>query len=173
MFCFFEGKRVSECRNAYAYFVSNTGYRFITKKKTCYAVSVPKPEGGYIRRSVGFVRIGEKKGLRKATKIRNQIGKELWGRCWDRVRKQFNLLARLPKSLDPRLTTIDGKQYYVARYTKYDESNQKHEHSIKVSVNANGKLAAWTIAKRKLLNAHSDVMDVLLHIENVSSVQLK
>lgn len=79
MFCFFEGYRVSECRNAYAYFVSNTGYRFITKKKTCYAVSVPKPEGGYIRRSVGFVRIGEKKGLRKATKIRNQIGKELWG----------------------------------------------------------------------------------------------
>lgn len=72
MFCFFEGYRVSECRNAYAYFVSNTGYRFITKKKTCYAVSVPKPEGGYIRRSVGFVRIGEKKGLRKATKIRNQ-----------------------------------------------------------------------------------------------------
>ena len=54
MFCFFEGYRVSECRNAYAYFVSNTGYRFITKKKTCYAVSVPKPEGGYIRRSVGF-----------------------------------------------------------------------------------------------------------------------
>ncbi|AVF93838.1 hypothetical protein AL552_08425 (plasmid) [Vibrio diabolicus] len=95
------------------------------------------------------------------------------GRCWDRVRKQFNLLARLPKSLEPRLTTIDGKQYYVARYTKYDENNQKHEHSIKVSVNAYGKLAAWTIAKRKLLKAHSDVMDVLLHIEKVSSVRLK
>ncbi|MFM2618660.1 Fe3+-citrate ABC transporter substrate-binding protein (plasmid) [Vibrio alginolyticus] len=173
MFCFFEGYRVSECRNAYAYFVSNTGYRFITKKKTCYAVSVPKPEGGYVRRSVGFVRIGEKKALRKATKIRNQIGKELWGRCWDRVRKQFNLLARLPKSLDPRLTTIDGKQYYVARYTKYDENDQKREHFIKVSVSAHGKLAAWTLAKRKLLKAHSDVMDVLLHIEKVSSVQLK
>ncbi|HHF2940539.1 TPA: Fe3+-citrate ABC transporter substrate-binding protein [Vibrio diabolicus] len=162
-----------ECSKAYAYFVSNTGYRFITKKKTCYSVSVPKPEGGYIYRSVGFVRIGEKKGLRKATKIRNQIGKELWGRFWDRVRKQFNLLARLPKSLDPRLTTIDGKQYYVARYTKYDENDQKHEHYIKVSVNAYGKLAAWTIAKRKLLQAHSDVIDVLMHIEKVSSVQLK
>ncbi|WP_146107126.1 hypothetical protein [Vibrio diabolicus] len=100
MFCLFEGYRVSECRNAYAYFVSNTGYRFITKKKTCYAVSVPKPEGGYIRRSVGFVRIGEKKGLRKATKIRNQIGKELWGvvgiafvsnsTCWRACRKVLN-----------------------------------------------------------------------------------
>ncbi|MEH0785147.1 hypothetical protein H4F26_20275 [Vibrio alginolyticus] len=108
-----------------------------------------------------------------ATKIRNQIGKELWGRCWDRVRKQFNLLARLPKSLDPRLTTIDGKQYYVARYTKYDENDQKREHFIKVSVSAHGKLAAWTLAERKLLKAHSDVMDVLLHIEKVSSVQLK
>ncbi|WP_407552643.1 hypothetical protein [Vibrio parahaemolyticus] len=120
----------------------------------------------------GLFASGRRKGYARPPRFATKSAK-LWGRFWDRVRKQFNLLARLPKSLDPRLTTINGKQYYVARYTKYDASNQKHEHSIKVSVNAYGKLAAWTIAKRKLLDAYSDVIDVLMHIEKVSTVKLK
>ena len=51
--------------------ITNTGHRFISKGKTAFKIHIHTPDDTVLHRSVGFVRIGEKKGLKKAIKLRN------------------------------------------------------------------------------------------------------
>ncbi len=156
-----------ETQNAHSYFKSNTGYRFITKseKQFCFKVSVPKPEGGYQYASVGYFRVGERKAMRKAIKKRNQIGKLLWGKHWERVRKDFTLLARLPRTTEPRLwVSKTGIQYYCFDYMsdEFDESKKRYKKKhFKVSINRLGRLAAYIEIKRKILNIYKQEIELL------------
>ncbi|UTZ44556.1 Fe3+-citrate ABC transporter substrate-binding protein [Vibrio campbellii] len=157
-----------ETRNAHSYFKSNTGYRFITKaaNQPCFKVSVPKPEGGYQCASVGYLRIGERRGMRKAINLRNKIGEKLWGKYWNRVRTDFTLLARLPRSLEPRICQKKDSrsQYYCYDFMsdEYDEEKGRYKKCHrKVSIARLGRLAAYIEIKRKILAIHRHDLELL------------
>lgn len=57
---------------------TNTGHRFISKAKTAYKIHIHTPDDKVLHRSVGYIRIGERKGLKKAIKLRNELGREMW-----------------------------------------------------------------------------------------------
>ena len=170
-----------ETITAKAYFASNTGYRFISRKdhstSPCFTVTIPKPEGGRFYASIGRKRLGDKAALRKAIKIRNKNGKQIWGKHWDRVRKEFTLLSRLPKNLEPRLWTDPDTltDYYVARYTRYPSpySDQRTEHSLKASVQKHGRLGAFSQVKRKLLAVYADNLELLSYMNRNLGTMLK
>lgn len=67
--------------------ITNTGHRFISKGKTAFKIHIHTPEDTVLHRSVGFVRIGEEKGLKKAIKLRNELGQQMWGKFWRRLWK--------------------------------------------------------------------------------------
>lgn len=168
---------VKETENAYAYFVSNTGYRFISEVKEGYKVSVPKPEGGYFYATVGSVKLGRKKALRKALKIRNKEGKKLWGKYWDQVRKEFNLLSRLPRTLEPRyvemVTNGTVKRFYTARHISYPSptSRERQYRTFKASADKYGKLGAYIKVKSALLEMYQDKLPILQHMGRLKGVQ--
>ncbi|WP_147422115.1 Fe3+-citrate ABC transporter substrate-binding protein [Vibrio harveyi] len=158
-----------ETRNAHSYFKSNTGYRFITKseRNTCFKVSVPKPEGGCQYASVGYFRIGERRAMRAAINKRNKIGKRLWGKYWNRVRTDFTLLSRLPRSLEPRIWTGEtGLQYYCFDYMSDVFDGDKEEWVYKkvhrkVSISRLGRLAAYAQVKRLILEVYKTDIGLL------------
>lgn len=151
-----------ETISAYSYFKSNTGYRFITKSEnnTCFKVSVPKPEGGYQYASLGYLKLGERRAMRVAINKRNKIGKHLWGKYWEKVRTDFTLLARLPRSLEPRIWTGEtGLKYYRFSYVSdvFDKESGKFVRKKicrKVSISRLGRLAAYAKAKRMILDVY-------------------
>lgn len=159
-----------ETKAAYSYFKSNTGYRFITKaeKQMCFKISVPKPEGGHQYASVGYFRLGERRAMRKAINKRNKIGKRLWGKFWNQVRTDFTLLARLPRSLEPRFWVGEtGLQYYCFDYmsNEYDEikGRYKKKHR-KVSISRLGRLAAYIEVKRLIHNEYGALIPLLKYM---------
>lgn len=81
---------------------SNTGHRFISKGKTAYKIHIHAPDDKVVHRSVGFIRIGEKKALEKAIQLRNELGKEMWGKFWNRLLKEPYLMTRLPHDSNPK-----------------------------------------------------------------------
>ncbi|MCV5979335.1 hypothetical protein OFO29_44000, partial [Escherichia coli] len=69
-----------------------------------FKIHIHTPEDKILHRSVGYIRIGEKKGLKKAIRLRNEIGIKLWGKkLWKRVLNEPELFTRLPHSLEPKL----------------------------------------------------------------------
>lgn len=82
---------------------TNTGHRFISKAKTAYKIHIHTPDDKVLHRSVGFVRLGEKKGLKKAILLRNELGSAMWGKFWRRILKDPYLMTRLPHSLEPKI----------------------------------------------------------------------
>lgn len=156
-----------ETRTARSYFRSNTGYRFISKseKQRSFKISVPKPEGGHQYASVGYAKLGERRAMRKAINKRNKIGKRLWGKYWNRVRTDFTLLARLPRSLEPRVWTNEtGLQYYCFDHmsNEYDDEKGRYKkRHRKVSISRLGRLAAYIEVKRLMHDEYESLMPLL------------
>lgn len=95
-----------------ANYVTSTGYRFISKSKNCYKIHIHTPNDKVLHRSVGFVRIGEAEGLRKAVQLRNELGRDMWGKFWARVVNDETLITRLPHSIEPEKITV-GCGFYI------------------------------------------------------------
>lgn len=154
-------------------FKTNTGYRFITKGKTAFKISIHKPDDTYLYKSVGFVRLGEEKALRKAVKLRNEIGKAHWGKFWPRILNEPNLITRLPHTLEPTYITVtDGGKILDVCQAMWTNKNGERC-CRRYSLNKYGKLAAYMKAKRAMLEAHKDVLELLKFMDRVSTIELK
>lgn len=158
-------------------FKTNTGHRFISKGKTAFKISIHKPDDTYLYKSVGFVRLGEEKALRKAVKLRNEIGKAHWGKFWPRILNEHNLITRLPHTLEPELLVVNcglkGSPYIMEVYQAMWSDKDGKRHCRKYSLNKYGKLAAYMKAKRAMLEAHKDVLELLKFMDRVSTIELK
>lgn len=161
---------------------TNTGHRFISKAKTAYKIHIHTPEDKVLHRSVGFIRIGEKRGLKKAIKLRNELGREMWGKHWRMLLKDPFLMTRLPHSLEPKIIykprpIKDNPDYrdacYIAAWRTYDDDGKCHFKSVVCSINKHGKLAAYTKTKKALLDAHQDYLDILIYMGRLNSIDLK
>lgn len=160
-----------------ANYQTNTGERCISKGKTAFKIRIHTPDDTFLHRSVGFIRIGEKKGLRKAKKLRDELGKKLWGKHWQRILNEPNLITSLPHTLEPTLQTTfcgdKGDNYAIDVYQAMWTDKNGKRHCRKYSLNKHGKLAAYTKAKRAMLEAHADVLDLLKYMNRVSTIELK
>ncbi|HAV1574506.1 TPA: Fe3+-citrate ABC transporter substrate-binding protein [Vibrio parahaemolyticus] len=165
-----------ETINAKAYFKSNTGYRFISKGKTAFKISIPKPDGSYTYRTVGFVRLGEEKALKKAIIERNKKGKEIWGKFWHQVVSDWTLLARLPRNLEPRHYLASDKESQAGEY-RANWVMRKGDEVVKVarrySCDEHGKLTAYLLAKKALMHAHKNNLELLAFMGRNSLIGLK
>ena len=83
--------------------IGATGYRFISKGQTAFKIHIHTPEDTVLHRSVGFVRMGEDKALKKTIKLRDELGRKLWGKFWPKVLREPYLMTRLPHSLEPKI----------------------------------------------------------------------
>ncbi|MCL9782124.1 Fe3+-citrate ABC transporter substrate-binding protein [Vibrio sp. S4M6] len=161
---------------------SNTGHRFISKAKTAYKIHIHTPDDTVLHRSVGFVRIGEEKGLKKAIRLRNELGLAMWGKFWRRLLKDPYLMTRLPHSLEPKVIykprpKIDDPDFkdecYIAAWRNYDNKGNLMYRSVVCSVNKHGKLGAYTKTKKALLEANKSNLEILEYMGRVSSIDLK
>jgi len=161
---------------------TNTGHRFISKTKTCYKIHIHTPNDEILNRSVGFIKIGEVRGLKKAIFLRNEIGCAMWGKHWKRVLHDPTIFTRLPHSLEPKLiekpcptksNPDQTRPYYIAKWLEYDENGSSTYKSKLTNVTAMGKLAAYSQAKRILLEAHAQNIDILLFMGRVNTLKLK
>ncbi|MDP2571100.1 Fe3+-citrate ABC transporter substrate-binding protein [Vibrio sp. vnigr-6D03] len=161
---------------------TSTGHRFISKSKTAFKIHIHTPDDTVMHRSVGFVRIGEKKGLKKAIKLRNELGREMWGKFWRRLLKDPYLMTRLPHSVEPVIvykpnpTKSDPEHRdacYLAKWREFNESGE-YKYKTKVcSINKHGKLAAYTQTKKALLEAHKNNIEILTYMGRLNSIDLK
>ncbi|MET2951738.1 Fe3+-citrate ABC transporter substrate-binding protein [Vibrio owensii] len=150
--------------------VTNTGERFIsvTKYGQAIRVAIPKPCGERVYRSIGTKNLGLDKALKEAIKVRNKLGRELWGEFWSLLRDDKTLLYRLPRSLEPSLQAKNyGNDpdfvgdYYVANWIELiDEKPVKKNRSWKIG-KKHGKIDAYIKAKRHLQLVHRDVLPLL------------
>lgn len=157
---------------------TNTGHRFISKGKTAFKIHIHTPDDTILHRSVGFVRLGEKKALDKTIKLRNELGKEMWGKFWNRILKDPYLMTRLPHDLEPKIiyksrdpATSSG--YYIAKWREYLGDGKFKYRSKVCSIDKHGKLAAYATAKRALLEAHKENIDLLMFMGRLNSIDLK
>ena len=96
-----------------------------------------------LHRSVGYIRIGEKKGLQKAIKMRNELGVSMWGKFWRRLLKDPYLMTRLPHSLEPKVIykprpTKEDPEFkdecYIAAWRNYDNEGKLIYKSVVCSI---------------------------------------
>ncbi|WP_375751030.1 Fe3+-citrate ABC transporter substrate-binding protein [Vibrio sp. HN007] len=162
--------------------VTNTGHRFISKGKTAFKLHIHTPDDTILHRSVGFVRLGEEEALKKAIKLRNDLGAELWGKHWSKVLKDPYLMTRLPHNLEPKIIYKARKKnaegdnrepYYIAKWIEYTEEGEHKYRSKLCSIKKHGKLAAYSMTKRALLEAHKDNIPILLFMGRLNSIDLK
>ncbi len=162
--------------------VTNTGHRFISKGKTAFKIHIHTPDDTVLHRSVGFVRIGEEKALQKAIKLRNQLGKEMWGKFWPKLLKDPYLMTRLPHSLEPKIvhkpnpTQTDPQHRdtcYIAKWREFNEHGEYKYKTVVRSISKYGKLAAYSQTKKALLDAHQDNLELLTFMGRLNSVHLK
>ncbi len=115
---------------------TNTGHRFISKseRNTAFKIHIHTPDDTLLERSIGYKIIGEKKALKKAIKLRNQLGREMWKKHWSRVLHDETLITRLPHTLEPKIikkpspTIAEPNKktpYYMARWTEYIDGEKK------------------------------------------------
>ncbi len=161
---------------------TNTGHRFISRAKTAYKIHIHTPDDKVLHRSVGFIRIGEKNGLKKAILLRNQLGSEMWGKHWRLLLKDPYLMTRLPHTLEPKIIykprpTKENPDYrdacYIAAWRTYDSEGKCKFHSVVCSIQKHGKLAAYTKTKKALLTAHKKHLDLLIFMGRLNSIALK
>lgn len=122
---------------------TNTGHRFISKAKTAFKIHIHTPSDTVLHRSVGYIRIGEEKGLKKAIKLRNELGSEMWGKFWRRLLKDPYLMTRLPHSIEPKIIfkprptkeSPNAKdECYIAAWRNYDENGKLIYRSVVCSI---------------------------------------
>ncbi|QIL84903.1 Fe3+-citrate ABC transporter substrate-binding protein [Vibrio sp. HDW18] len=161
---------------------TNTGHRFISRANTAYKIHIHTPDDTVLHRSVGFIRLGEQKGLKKAIVLRNQLGLAMWGKFWRQILKDPYLMTRLPHSLEPKIiykprpTLEDPKARdtcYIAAWREYDNQDRCVFRSVVCSINKHGKLAAYAKTKKALLAAHQDCLELLVFMGRLNSIDLK
>ncbi|ELP5898618.1 Fe3+-citrate ABC transporter substrate-binding protein [Vibrio vulnificus] len=168
--------RKPELSEAPEAFKTNTGFRFISKSDVAFKITIPRPHGGYLYRTVGLLKLGEEKALRRAIKERDQLGKGLWGKFWSKIISDYAYLSNLPKNLEPMyfldpadtsklgeyranwIENVDGKKCKVAR---------------RYRVNAHGKLGAYMLAKKELQEAYKDKLELLKFMGRNSALTIK
>ncbi|MEH0688369.1 Fe3+-citrate ABC transporter substrate-binding protein [Vibrio cholerae] len=162
--------------------ITNTGHRFISKAKTAYKIHIHTPDDKVLHRSVGYVRIGEKKGLQKAIRLRNELGSEMWGKFWRRILKDPYLITRLPHSLEPKIiykprpTKHDPEardECYIAAWRNYDDNGRLIYKSVVCSIKKHGRLGAYTKTKKALLEANKDNLEILEFMGRLTSIAFK
>lgn len=157
-------KRKPELLDAPDAFKTNTGFRFISKSDVAFKITIPRPEGGFLYRTVGLLRLGEDKALSKAINERDQLGKELWGKFWKRIISDYTYLSHLPRNLEPTyfLDPKDASKLgeYRANWMKYVDG-KKVKVARRYKVNVYGKLGAYMLAKKELQEAYKDKLDLL------------
>jgi len=161
---------------------TNTGHRFISKAKTAYKIHIHCPDDTVLHRSVGYIRIGEKKGLQKAIKMRNELGVAMWGKFWRRLLKDPYLMTRLPHSLEPKVIykprpTKEDPEFkdecYIAAWRNYDNEGKLIYKSVVCSINKHGKLGAYSKTKKALIEANKDNLEILEYMGRLTSIDLK
>ncbi len=159
---------------------TNTGHRFVSRGPTAFKIHIHTPDDTVLHRSVGFVRMGEKKALRKAIKRRNELGSELWGQHWGRVLHDPLLFTRLPHSLEPTviykprptLTEPDNVvPYYLAKWVVDYGDGERRYKSVLGNIEKMGKLAAYNKTKRALLAAYKDYVGILMYMGRVNTLR--
>ncbi|EGR0099777.1 TPA: Fe3+-citrate ABC transporter substrate-binding protein [Vibrio vulnificus] len=162
--------------------ITNTGHRFISKGKTAFKIHIHTPDDKVLHRSIGFVKLGEKKALQKAIKMRNELGREMWGKFWRRLTKDPYLMTRLPHSLEPKIvhkpnpTLADPNNRDTCYIAKWRVINDKGEYKYKTvvrSISKYGKLAAYSQTKKALLEAHKENLEILTFMGRLNSIGLK
>lgn len=158
---------------------TNTGECYITKTESSqrFNVSIPCPHTPRKRhfKSVGYGRLGESKGLKKAVKVRNELGKELWGVHWKTICDQPHLLKRLPKTLEPTykpehwvIRKSDGEKVltpiYVAKW--FNPATGLNE-TTTAKIETHGRLTAYTITKRALLTVYKNYLPLIRYMGRV------
>ena len=161
---------------------TNTGHRFISKAKTAFKIHIHTPDDKVLHRSVGYVKIGEKKGLKKAIKLRNELGSAMWGKFWRKLLKDPYLMTRLPHSVEPKiifnldqlkLILTRKDECYIAAWRNYDKNGKLIYRSIVCSIKKHGRLAAYTKTKKALLEANKDNLEILEFMGRLTSIDLK
>lgn len=144
--------------------------KYISEGKTAYKVHITTPDKKVTHRSVGFIRMGKKKALKKAVKLRNDLLKEVWGVHWQSVLNCENFLLKLPRTLEPIFCTDKtGREYYRAMFT--DANGNRH--CRKRSVEKHGKLGAYIELKKIILEAHASSMNLITKTERIVTIGLK
>lgn len=152
---------------------------YIYEGKTAYKIAIPTPDGKRIFRSVGFVKSGKRDALKRAVRMRNVLGKEVWHEHWNMVLNNPNLLANLPMTLEPLL--VDKKTgestsipVYRVMWGRHDDELGKSKRVLRqYSINKHGKLGAYAKAKKAILDAHKNVLGLLIFMGRAKSVTLK
>ena len=158
-------------------FETNTGHRFVSKARTAYKIHIHTPDDTVLHRSVGYIKIGEKRGLRKAIKLRNELGYAMWGKFWKVIIKDPALITRLPHSLEPKIVFKPNPnlsdpnhrdECYLAKWMEWD-GNKRTLKTVVRSVRKHGRLAAYTQTKRALLEGNKKHIDILQFMGRVGS----
>ncbi len=161
---------------------TNTGYRFISKNRNTFKIHIHTPDDKTLFRTIGFVRIGESKGLKKAIKLRNELGKDMWGKFWRRLLNDPYLLTRLPHSIEPVIiqkpsptqANPDNRDaYYLASWRELDENGESKCRSKVCSINKYGKKMAYKITKKAMLKGHKQNIEILIHMGRLKSSDVK
>ncbi|RJX71640.1 Fe3+-citrate ABC transporter substrate-binding protein [Vibrio sinensis] len=162
--------------------ITNTGHRFISKAKTAYKIHIHTPDDEVLHRSVGFIKLGEEQGLKKAIQLRNEIGLEMWGKFWPRLLKDPYLMTRLPHSLEPKIifkprptkeNPTAKDECFIAAWRNYDANGKLIYRSVVCSINKHGRLAAYTKTKKALLEANKENLEILDFMGRLTSIGLK
>ncbi|MDF9399171.1 Fe3+-citrate ABC transporter substrate-binding protein [Vibrio sp. 1180_3] len=160
---------------------TNTGHRFISETNTAYKIHIHCPDDSVLHMSVGYLKCGKSKGLRKAVALRNRHGFDMWGKYWKIVLRQPEVFTRLPHSLEPKVihkprpTKLEPdrtKPYYIAKWVVYGEGTKKTR-SVLASIDRYGKLAAYSKAKKALMNANKHNLGILSYMGRVGILDLK
>lgn len=155
---------------------SNLDIRFISKGVKSIKVSVPLPrtqKKAY--KNIGFIKIGEAAAIKKAVAWRDELGLKHWGKHWPYIIANWKTLVRFPRnSLEPiKMHTKHGTLSYAAYWSERDTNDNTVRKHRKYSTKKHGKLGAYLKAKRALLDAHQDRIELLLFMGKISPLDLK
>lgn len=156
--------------------IPNTGHRFISKGRTCYKIHIHMPDDTIKHKSLGYLKIGAKAGLKEAIKLRDEIGIEAWTeKLWRRILAEPYIFIRLPHSLEPAIIHKPRplkhdpdfvETYYVAKWWTYGAKGRVY-HSVLGNIRLMGKLAAYNKTKRALTEAYADDIEILSKMNRI------
>ncbi|HCG6701213.1 TPA: Fe3+-citrate ABC transporter substrate-binding protein [Vibrio alginolyticus] len=158
---------------------TNTGERFISLRSDgkAYKIHVHMPDDTVKHASVGCVKLGQKKGLKKAIQVRNKIGKEAWGKHWTRVLKDEALITGLPHNLEPRLVQrieSNGRKLNVYEFQYYERVDGKRKKRLfRRSVDKYGKMGAYAQVKRKIQEVYAEQIALMRDMSRVNLISLQ
>lgn len=153
---------------------TKTIHRFISKRDGSFKIHIHTPDDKILSRSVGYKKIGEKAALKKAVKLRNDLGFAMWGKHWRRVLSDETLFLRLPHSFEPNHgydKCGDGYVMEVCRANITAKDGTKF--CRKRSVNKYGRKGAYLETKKIMLDYYADVIELMIYMGRITEKQVK